>query len=139
MRGVPFVFYQDFRLQYLETSLSIMIHGGPDWTLLASGAADGTILIWAVNRPPQLAYPDTDWRRGTGGSQRKSSLLSGSNFSSSLQPSTANSSPFNYSLVHRIERANHPSATCIGPLHVRRHICCLICRRLSAHPLYPDW
>ena len=91
-------------------------HGGPDRTILASGAADGTILIWAVSTPPQLSSPQTGSRRGTGGSRRANSVSAGSNFPSSPQPTTATSRPFQYSLVHRIERADHPSPTCISPL-----------------------
>jgi len=91
-------------------------HGGPDRTILASGAADGTILVWAVSTPPQLSSPRTGSRRGTGGSRRANSVSAGSNFPSSPQPNTATSRPFQYSLVHRIERADHPSPTCISPL-----------------------
>lgn len=91
-------------------------HGGADRTILASGAADGTILIWAVSTPPQLSSPQTGSRRGPGGSRRANSVSSGSNFPSSPQPNTATSRPFQYSLVHRIERADHPSPTCMSPL-----------------------
>jgi striatin 1/3/4 len=91
-------------------------HGGPDRTILASGAADGTILIWAVSTPPSLSSPRTGSRRGTGGSRRANSVSSGSNFPSSPQPNTATSRPFQYALVHRIEREDHPSPTCITPL-----------------------
>lgn len=91
-------------------------HGGPDRTILASGGADGTILIWAVSTPPQVSSPHTGSRRGAGGSRRANSVSSGSNFPSSPQPSTATSRPFHYSLVHRIERPDHPSPTCISPL-----------------------
>lgn len=91
-------------------------HGGPDRMLLVSGAADGTILIWAVSTPPQLSSPHTGSRRGVGGSRRANSISSGSNFPSSPQPSTATSRPFNYNLVHRIERTDRPSPTCICPL-----------------------
>ncbi|KAL8712770.1 MAG: hypothetical protein Q9220_002978 [cf. Caloplaca sp. 1 TL-2023] len=91
-------------------------HGGPDRVVLASGAADGTILIWAVSTPPQPMSPHTSSRRGPGGSRRANSVSSGSNFPSSPQPSTATSRPFHYSLVHRIERVDHPSPTCISPL-----------------------
>lgn len=91
-------------------------YGGPDRTLLASGAADGTILIWAVSTPPQLSSPHTGSRRGAGGSRRANSISSGSNFPSSPQPSTATSRPFHHSLIHRIERVGHPSPTCISPL-----------------------
>lgn len=93
-------------------------HGGPDRTILASGAADGTILIWAVSSPPQLSSPQTGSRRGTGGSRRANSVSAGSNFPSSPQPNAATSRPFQYSLVHRIERADHPSPTCISPLSI---------------------
>lgn len=91
-------------------------YGGPDRVVLASGAADGTILIWAVSTPPQLSSPHTSSRRGPGGSRRANSVSSGSNFPSSPQPSTATARPFHSSLVHRIERADHPSPTCISPL-----------------------
>ena len=91
-------------------------HGGSERMLLASGSADGTILIWAVSSPPQLTSPSTGSRRGTGGSRRANSVSSGSNFPSSPQPSTATAIPFHYSLVHRIERIDHPSPTCISPL-----------------------
>ena len=91
-------------------------HGGPDRIILASGGADGTILIWAVSTPPQLLPPHTGSRRGTGRSQRANSVSSGSNFPSSPQPSVATSRPFHHALVHRIERADRPSPTCISPL-----------------------
>ena len=91
-------------------------HGGPERMLLASGSADGTILIWAVSSPPQLSSPHSGSRRGAGGSRRANSVSSGSNFPSSPQPSTATGTPFHYSLVHRIERRDHPSPTCISPL-----------------------
>ncbi|KAL8811978.1 MAG: hypothetical protein Q9200_001376 [Gallowayella weberi] len=91
-------------------------HGGPDRVVLASGAADGTILIWAVSTPPHPSSPHTSSRRGPGGSRRANSVSSGSNFPSSPQPSTATGRPFHHSLVHRIERADHPSPTCISPL-----------------------
>ena len=41
-------------------------HGGAGWMLLASGALDGKILIWAVSTPPQLASSPTGSRRGAG-------------------------------------------------------------------------
>jgi striatin 1/3/4 len=92
-------------------------HGGGERMLLASGSADGTILIWTVSSPPQLTSPHTGGsRRGAGGSRRANSVSSGSNFPSSPQPSTATSTPFHYSLLHRIERLNQPSPTCICPL-----------------------
>ena len=93
-----------------------MNHGGPDRVVLASGAADGTILIWAVSTPPQMPTPSTGSRRGPGGSRRANSVSSGSNFPSSPQPSVATNRPFHHSLVHRIERVGAPSPTCISPL-----------------------
>lgn len=90
-------------------------YGGPDRVLLASGSADGTIKIWAVSAPPQLVSPQTGSRRGVGGSRRHS-VTSGSNYPSSPQPSIATTTPFHYMLVHTIERATHPSPTCISPL-----------------------
>ena len=91
-------------------------HGGPDRTLLASGGADGTVMIWSVSSPPQVSSPHTGSRRGAGASRRANSVSSGSNFPSSPQPSTATSRPCHYSLVHHIRRADHPSPTCISPL-----------------------
>ena len=88
-------------------------YGGPDRILLASGSADGTIKIWAVSAPPQLVSPQTNTRRG---GSRRHSVTSGSNYPSSPQPSVATSTPFHYMLVHTIERATHPSPTCISPL-----------------------
>jgi striatin 1/3/4 len=90
-------------------------YGGPDRILLASGSADGTIKIWAVSAPPQIISPQTGSRRGVGGSRRHS-VTSGSNYPSDPQPSVATSTPFNYTLIHTIERATHPSPTCISPL-----------------------
>ncbi|OAL51052.1 striatin Pro11 [Pyrenochaeta sp. DS3sAY3a] len=90
------------------------VYGGPDRILLASGSADGTIKIWAVSAPPQLVSPQTGSRRGVGGSRRHS-VTSGSNHPSSPQPSIATSTPFHYMLIHTIERATHPSPTCISP------------------------
>ena len=103
------------------TALSILgeqsiHHGGADRTILASGAADGTILIWAVSTPPQTSSPHQASRRGTGGSRRANSVSAGSNFPSSPQPNTATLRPFQYSIVHRIERPDRPSPTCISPL-----------------------
>jgi striatin 1/3/4 len=88
-------------------------YGGPDRILLASGSADGTIKIWAVSAPPQLVSPQTNTRRG---GSRRHSVTSGSNYPSSPQPSVATSTPFHHMLVHTIERATHPSPTCISPL-----------------------
>ena len=95
---------------------SSMHHGGPERTLLASGGADGVILIWSISTPPQVSSPHTGSRRGPGGSRRANSVSSGSNFPSSPQPSTATSRPCHYSLIHRIECVGRPSPTCISPL-----------------------
>lgn len=89
-------------------------YGGADRILLASGSADGTIKIWAVSAPPQLAAPQAGSRRGVGGSRRHS-VTSGSNHPSSPQPSIATSTPFHYMLVHTIDCATHSSPTCISP------------------------
>lgn len=90
-------------------------YGGPDRILLASGAADGHILIWAVSAPPQLSSPQAGSRRA-GGSRRANSISSGSNFPSSPQPSTATTTPFHYTLIHNIVHKDSPSPTCISPL-----------------------
>jgi striatin 1/3/4 len=90
--------------------------GGGDRILLASGGADGSILIWAVSAPPQLASPHSGSNRGSRSSRRANSVSAGSNFPSSPQPSTASSTRFDYTLVHHIVRANSPSPTCISPL-----------------------
>ena len=89
--------------------------GGPDRVLLVGGGADGTILIWAVSTPPQLTSPHAG-SRSARGSRRANSISAGSNFPSSPQPSIASATPFNYSLVHRIERADKPAPTSISPL-----------------------
>ncbi|PGH21306.1 hypothetical protein AJ80_03356 [Polytolypa hystricis UAMH7299] len=91
-------------------------YGGPDRILLASGAADGRILIWAVSAPPQLSSPPAASRRAAGASRRANSISSGSNFPSSPQPSTATSTPFHHTLVHHIVRTESPSPTSISPL-----------------------
>ncbi|KAJ5642016.1 WD40-repeat-containing domain protein [Penicillium lividum] len=88
-------------------------YGGADRILLASGAADGRILIWAVSAPP--IAPQAGSRR-QGGSRRANSISSGSNFPSSPQPSVASSTPFHHTLVHHIMRTDSPSPTCISPL-----------------------
>lgn len=77
--------------------------GGPDRILLASGSADGTVKIWAVSAPPQLASPQQGSRRGVGGSRRHS-VTSGSNHPNSPQPNTATTTPFHATLVHSISR-----------------------------------
>jgi len=90
-------------------------YGGADRILLASGAADGRILIWAVSAPPLVSSPQAGSRR-QGGSRRANSISSGSNFPSSPQPSVATTTPFHYTLVHHIQRSESPSPTCISPL-----------------------
>lgn len=90
-------------------------YGGADRILLASGAADGRILIWAVSSPPLVSSPQAGSRR-QGGSRRANSISSGSNFPSSPQPSVATATPFHYTLVHHIQRSDSPSPTCISPL-----------------------
>ncbi|KAK3717215.1 1,2-dihydroxy-3-keto-5-methylthiopentene dioxygenase [Vermiconidia calcicola] len=94
--------------------------GGPDRLLLVSGAADGTIKVWAVSSPPQTSSPSTGSRRGVGGSRRHS-VTSGSNHPTSPQPSVASATPFGYTLVHSIEkpltnRDTKGSPTSICPL-----------------------
>ncbi|QIW98651.1 hypothetical protein AMS68_004169 [Peltaster fructicola] len=93
--------------------------GGPDRLLLVSGSADGTVKVWSVDAPPQTSSPSTGSRRGVGGSRRHS-VTSGSNFPTSPQPSVATTTPFTYTLIHSIERAQtgvtRASPTCIAPL-----------------------
>lgn len=96
-------------------------YGPPDRILVASGAADGAIKIWAVNAPPQLTSPQPGptGRHATGsGRVRGNSMSSGSQFPSSPQPSMASNSPFHSSLVHDIRRSDGSKAspTCITPL-----------------------
>ncbi|RDW88012.1 putative signal transduction scaffold protein [Coleophoma cylindrospora] len=91
-------------------------HGGPDRIILASGAADGTVKVWSISAPPQLISPSGGSQR-RGGRVRGNSMSSGSAFPSSPQPSVASNSPFNYTLIHSISRANSKaSPTCITPL-----------------------
>ena len=93
-------------------------YGSPDRILLVSGAADGTVKVWAVSAPPQLTSPQPgSTRRGPGSRGRGNSMSSGSAFPSSPQPTTASNSPFHHTLVHSISRANSTaSPTCIAPL-----------------------
>lgn len=90
-------------------------YGGADRILLASGGADGRIIIWAVSAPPQVTSPQPGARRGAGG-RRANSISSGSNFPSSPQPHTTTSTVFHYTIVHNIVRTESPSPTCISPL-----------------------
>ncbi|EHA52292.1 striatin Pro11 [Pyricularia oryzae 70-15] len=97
-------------------------YGSPDRILLASGAADGTVRLWAVSAPPQMTSPQPPppGRRVGGGSGRVrgNSMSSGSAFPSSPQPSVATNSPFHHTLIHSITRADSPGAspTCITTL-----------------------
>ncbi|KAI2616278.1 WD40 repeat-like protein [Hypoxylon sp. NC1633] len=95
-------------------------YGNPDRILVASGAADGAVKIWAVSAPPQLTSPQPGPPRRPAGSGRVrgNSMSSGSQFPSSPQPTVASSSPFHYNLVHDIRRSNGSKAspTCITPL-----------------------
>jgi striatin 1/3/4 len=92
-------------------------YGGPDRILLASGAADGTVKVWSVSAPPQLMSPQGGGSGRRGGRVRGNSMSSGSAFPSSPQPSIASNSPFHYTLIHSISRANSTaSPTCITPL-----------------------
>ncbi|KAJ8117829.1 hypothetical protein ONZ43_g4116 [Nemania bipapillata] len=79
-------------------------YGTPDRILVASGAADGVIKIWAVSAPPQLTSPQPGpaGRRATG----------------SGRPNMASNSPFHSTLVHDIRRSDGAKAspTCITPL-----------------------
>lgn len=90
-------------------------YGGPDRVLLASGGADGKILIWSVSAPPQVSSQQAG-SRGARGSRRANSISSGSNFPSSPQPSIATTTPFHYTLIHQIALDDSPSPTCISPL-----------------------
>ena len=92
-------------------------YGGPDRILLATGAADGTVKVWSVSAPPQLMSPQGAGSGRRGGRVRGNSMSSGSAFPSSPQPTVASNSPFNYTLIHSISRANsNASPTCITPL-----------------------
>ena len=92
-------------------------YGGPDRILLATGAADGTVKVWSVSAPSQLMSPQGAGSGRRGGRVRGNSMSSGSAFPSSPQPSLASNSPFHYTLIHSISRANsEASPTCITPL-----------------------
>ncbi|POS75348.1 hypothetical protein DHEL01_v206260 [Diaporthe helianthi] len=97
-------------------------YGPPDRLLVASGAADGTVRLWAVSQPPQLTSPQppsasAGRRAGGSGRVRGNSMSSGSAFPSSPQPTMATNSPFNYTLVHTISRPDSTaSPTCITAL-----------------------
>ncbi|KAK4120376.1 WD40 repeat-like protein [Parathielavia appendiculata] len=93
-------------------------YGTPDRILLVSGAADGSVKVWAVSAPPQLASPQPGGgRRAQGGRVRGNSMSSGSAFPNSPQPTTASNSPFHHTLIHTISRLDsQASPTCITPL-----------------------
>ncbi|KAL2759805.1 hypothetical protein ACRALDRAFT_2093575 [Sodiomyces alcalophilus JCM 7366] len=98
-------------------------YGAPDRVLLVSGAADGTVRLWAVSAPPQLTSPPQSGggRAGPPGGRgrvRGNSMSSGSAFPSSPQPTMASNSPFSHTLVHNLSRSDGSSAspTCIAPL-----------------------
>lgn len=97
-------------------------YGPADRILLASGAADGTVRLWAVSQPPQMTSPQpppasAGRRPGGSGRVRGNSMSSGSAFPSSPQPTIASNSPFDHTLVHTISRDNSTaSPTCITAL-----------------------
>lgn len=94
--------------------------GGADRIVVASGSADGTVRVWTVSAPPQLAPQASSSRRGVGGSRRHS-VTSGSNHPSSPQPNVATSTTLHYTLVHTIARPQGSTAspTSICPLNVK--------------------
>ncbi|CAK7233772.1 1,2-dihydroxy-3-keto-5-methylthiopentene dioxygenase [Sporothrix curviconia] len=95
-------------------------YGSPDRIILVSGAADGTVRVWAVSAPPQMTSPQpagvagapSGGRRGgaAGGRVRGNSMSSGSGFPSSPQPTVASNNPFSYTLVHTISRPNNKAS-----------------------------
>ncbi|EKV13510.1 Cell differentiation and development protein Fsr1 [Penicillium digitatum] len=87
-------------------------HGGSDRILLASGAADGYVFIWAIG----AASPTGNRRQGTRQRANSNSMPSGPNIPTLPQPSVATTPAFHYTIVHRIPRPNSPSPTCISPL-----------------------
>lgn len=95
-------------------------YGSPDRILLASGAADGAVKIWAVSAPPRLTSPQPGPGRRTTGSGRirGNSMSSGSGFPNSPQPNMISNTPFHHTLIHNITRSNGSKAspTCITPL-----------------------
>lgn len=98
--------------------------GNADRILLVSGAADGTVKVWAISMPPRLGSPQPGPapRRppGGGGRVRGNSMSSGSGFANGPQASVASSSPFHHTLIHTITRPEGAGAgaspTCIYPL-----------------------
>lgn len=98
--------------------------GNADRILLVSGAADGTVKVWAISMPPRLGSPQPGPgpRRppGGGGRVRGNSMSSGSGFTNGPQASVASNSPFHHTLIHTITRPDEGGAgaspTCIYPL-----------------------
>ncbi|KAJ5165701.1 uncharacterized protein N7500_007531 [Penicillium coprophilum] len=88
-------------------------YGGSDRILLASGAADGSVLIWAISDILQPSSPPVAKGRQRANSK---SMVSGSNIQNVPQPSVAPTTTLHYTIVHRIPRTNSPSPTCISPL-----------------------
>ncbi|KAJ5957980.1 uncharacterized protein N7479_005130 [Penicillium vulpinum] len=87
-------------------------YGGSDRILLASGAADGYVLIWAISDLPQSSSPPAATRR----QRANSKSMSGSNFQPLPQPSVVTTA-LHYTIVRRIDcRTGSPSPTCISPL-----------------------
>lgn len=91
-------------------------YGGSDRILLASGAADGYVFIWAIGAAP----PAGNRRQGRSQRANSNSMPSGSNFPTLPQASVATAPApapaFHYTIIHRIPRPNSPSPTCISPL-----------------------
>ncbi|KXG51485.1 uncharacterized protein PGRI_094970 [Penicillium griseofulvum] len=88
-------------------------YGGSDRILLASGAADGYVLIWAISDVSQPSSPPVVKTRQRANSK---SMSSGSNIQTVPQPNVATGTTLQYTIVHRIPRINSPSPTCISPL-----------------------
>ncbi|KAJ5837168.1 hypothetical protein N7447_003194 [Penicillium robsamsonii] len=88
-------------------------YGGSDRILLASGAADGCVLIWAISDILQPYSPPVAKGRHRANSN---SMSSGSNIQTIPQPNVATTTSLQYTIVHRIPRTNSPSPTCISPL-----------------------
>ncbi|KAJ5506997.1 hypothetical protein N7527_009140 [Penicillium freii] len=88
-------------------------YGGSDRILLASGAADGYVFIWAISAAPQIPSPPAGNRRQRANSN---SMPSGSNYPTLPQTSVVLPPAFHYTILHRIHRPDSPSPTCISPL-----------------------
>lgn len=89
-------------------------YGPADRIMLVSGAADGSIRVWAVSAPPQLSSPQPGSNRGGPGPGRRvrgNSMSSGSAFPNSPQANVASNSPFHQTLVHVINRADGSMAS----------------------------